>query len=146
MVRVDCDSRQADRWMCYAAFAIVLGQNKKKSVAGIQQVICDKFLSRLKYVDKFGIAAVLSSPKNSDLVSKMGWYPRSYTLTSELYGALTKRIELETKSLLELCSMPYSTEAGITLLYERMRGSKLPPTLPSVFRQARDALRGADAH
>src|SRR3989338_9900266 len=137
MVRVGRDNRQADRWMCYAAFALVLDKNKRTSAAGIQQVICDKFSRRFKYVNKLSLAAILSSQENSDLVSRLDARQCYYALTPEFYRMLILQIEVEKKCLLELCDRPYSAEAGVMWLYERMRGSKLPPTLPSIFRQAR---------
>src|SRR3989344_2966225 len=144
MVRVRRKGIRADSWMCYASFALILGENNGTSAAGIQQVICDNFPSRSKYVHKFSLAAVLSSPENSDLVSKMAPYPYSYALTPEFYGLLVTCVESEAKSILDLRGRPYDTEAGVMWLYERMRGSRLLPTLPSVFRQARDSLRNSE--
>ena len=103
--------------LCYAAFALALGGNKEKSARGIYQVMCDKFLHRLKYITKLSLSATLSSPENSGLISKLDAPQRCYTLTPEFYSALTKHIESETKSHLEQCDLPYSTNAGILLLY-----------------------------
>ena len=144
MVRVNQKQLQLESRLCYAAFALVLDGNRNISAAGIQQVICDNFQNRLKYTDRGDLTWVLSSSKNSNLISKLDAPRRCYALTPEFYSALIHQIELETKSLLELCSMHYSTNAGILWLYERLCDSGMPPTPLSVFSQARDSLRNPE--
>ena len=131
----------------YAAFALVLNENKAMSASGMCQLVRDKFPPLLKWADRQTLSIILSRCKSRDLfmiAARRTGRPNTYALTPEFYRTLSDTIILETAGLSEMRGAPSSSEAGIMALYEHAKTRRYKrPTMYGVFMQARDALRRA---
>ncbi|MEK6807983.1 MAG: hypothetical protein AABX75_03050 [Nanoarchaeota archaeon] len=141
------DYAQLENKLYYAAFALVLNENKAMSANDMCKLVRDKFPPLLKWADKQTLSIILSRCKSRDLfviATRRTGRPNTYALTPKFYSTLSDTIISETAGLSEMRGVPIGSEAGIMALHKHAKTRRYKrPTMRSVFMQARDALRRA---
>jgi len=135
----------------YAAFALVLDNNRSKTAKEIYLIIDRSFprAPQHQHIVPMSLGQMLSAHENSDvfnIIRRRLGLPKLYALRQEVYDTLTATIISETAKHLHRQDRPTSKEAGIMFLYRRQVAYRPQLTMSSVFRQVRETLKDAATH
>jgi len=133
-----------DRMRCYAAYALVLGDNKPVPTSGLVGIMTDEFPKFTKNFNRDSLAQALSNTKDIFFRQPQQSWGGAYVLAPRFYSFLAKQIEKEAKPLLAKRlaekGQKFTMRAAIMCFYERQKARYTKPTLTSVFRQVRKSF------